>query len=476
MIHLLILLVVWPLLAVGQPFDPSWAHAFGGDGDEYIESLVPFGAGYAMGGMTSSAGDETDFYLAVINATGEFQWSRHYDVGDFDAATGLAATSDGGFLLCGYSLNVVEFATDLVLVKTTSNGDTTWTLHHHAADTNFVAYDCGERAGGYWAVGEAETVNNSIGVIWLFSASGEIVGQSSFTDGQFSNFTCGLRTGPGDFVVAGTVRDSLGAETEVWILKLAEGAGAYWSRRIAHPGNDFVLSVTQTYDGSFVFAGLSDGDEPAGNQFGGRVSAFGDILWTAGYGEEGHEEHGHAVTERSNGHLLFVGHGHSHDQDNTDFHFVDTNPDGQGPVQQTFDYGENEVGTAILAVPDAGFIIAGYTFGDTEDSQGLIARFDPSTAAPDPAVLAPVRITLRGNFPNPFNASTSIQFELSRISPVTLTVRDIFGRATAILVDELLPAGTYTVPYSGEHASSGVYFLELQAGNVRQVSKMIVLK
>jgi hypothetical protein len=80
------------------------------------------------------------------------------------------------------------------------------------------------------------------------------------------------------------------------------------------------------------------------------------------------------------------------------------------------------------------------------------------------------------NFPNPFNPSTRIQYQVSSITYVTLKVYDILGNEVATLVNEEKPAGEYDVQFDGMGLSSGVYFYQLTAGNFIQTKKMILIK
>lgn len=65
-------------------------------------------------------------------------------------------------------------------------------------------------------------------------------------------------------------------------------------------------------------------------------------------------------------------------------------------------------------------------------------------------------------FPNPFNASSRIEFALERASNVELAVFDIQGRLVRTLVSEIKARGTYTVLFDAEALTSGIYFLRMQ--------------
>lgn len=88
----------------------------------------------------------------------------------------------------------------------------------------------------------------------------------------------------------------------------------------------------------------------------------------------------------------------------------------------------------------------------------------------------PINFSLDQNYPNPFNPSTVINYHLPLSSHVTLKIYDELGREVRTLVDEVKPAGSYTVKFNSNSLSSGVYFCRLQAGNYNETKKLMLLK
>jgi uncharacterized protein (DUF1330 family) len=79
------------------------------------------------------------------------------------------------------------------------------------------------------------------------------------------------------------------------------------------------------------------------------------------------------------------------------------------------------------------------------------------------------------NFPNPFNPSTTISYEIPERNFVTLKVYDILGNEIAILVNQEKQVGKYKVEFTARDLSSGVYFYSLSTGNYFSTKKMILL-
>ncbi len=104
----------------------------------------------------------------------------------------------------------------------------------------------------------------------------------------------------------------------------------------------------------------------------------------------------------------------------------------------------------------------------------------PATGSGDLPLPSAVSI-LDQNFPNPFNPSTMIAFELEAAGRAKLDVFDAAGRFVKTLVDETLPAARHEVNWNGKDASgrsvaSGVYFYSITANGLRDTKKMILLR
>jgi hypothetical protein len=95
---------------------------------------------------------------------------------------------------------------------------------------------------------------------------------------------------------------------------------------------------------------------------------------------------------------------------------------------------------------------------------------------------------LYNNYPNPYNPSTKIKFEIPNTEFVSLKVYDVLGKEIATLVDEEKAAGKYEVQFNSHFGEvrnlpagrlslpSGIYFYTLKAGNFSETKKMILLK
>lgn len=88
----------------------------------------------------------------------------------------------------------------------------------------------------------------------------------------------------------------------------------------------------------------------------------------------------------------------------------------------------------------------------------------------------PQGVVLEPAFPNPFNATTQIRYRLAETARITLSVADLLGRRVATLADGLQAAGEHTTEWTADGLATGVYFLQLEAGNVRTARKILYMK
>ena len=104
-----------------------------------------------------------------------------------------------------------------------------------------------------------------------------------------------------------------------------------------------------------------------------------------------------------------------------------------------------------------------------------VLEADPGTGVENEAIL-PTTNFLAQNFPNPFNPSTTISFNLLSAGQVNLTVYDMLGREVAVLVNDMLNAGTHNVNFDASKLTSGVYMYKLTSGSFQQTRKMMLVK
>jgi enterochelin esterase-like enzyme len=106
----------------------------------------------------------------------------------------------------------------------------------------------------------------------------------------------------------------------------------------------------------------------------------------------------------------------------------------------------------------------------------LIQFFPGPVNIDSPIPSLPTSVELLGNYPNPFNPSTTIRFTLPSSSHATVSVFDLTGRLVTKLADEVFTAGEHALEFDGSGLSSGIYFARLQMGEVGVTKKMVMVK
>lgn len=105
----------------------------------------------------------------------------------------------------------------------------------------------------------------------------------------------------------------------------------------------------------------------------------------------------------------------------------------------------------------------------------------PSAGVDEPAGAPTAASRLIGNRPNPFNPSTAVHFDLGQAGTASLKIYDVRGRLVRTLVNAPVGAGRHQVTWDGRNdagrpVASGVYLLEMSAGDYRGKHKMILAR
>jgi hypothetical protein len=99
-----------------------------------------------------------------------------------------------------------------------------------------------------------------------------------------------------------------------------------------------------------------------------------------------------------------------------------------------------------------------------------------ATAVGQTPNFAPEKFTLNPAYPNPFNPTTTISFDLPQAEQMTLNIYNVAGQFVRQLVNERLTPGKHTVVFDGSRLPSGMYFYRLNASNFTATRKMLLVK
>lgn len=111
-----------------------------------------------------------------------------------------------------------------------------------------------------------------------------------------------------------------------------------------------------------------------------------------------------------------------------------------------------------------------------EDTNVLLQINVEDSGVEDEMAAVPTAYALHQNFPNPFNPSTEIKFDLVNNQHVKVSVFNMLGQEVAKVVDAPMQAGFHTVSFDGSKLASGVYFYRIDAGDFHAMKKMVLVK
>ncbi|MCL5020338.1 MAG: T9SS type A sorting domain-containing protein [Bacteroidetes bacterium] len=117
-----------------------------------------------------------------------------------------------------------------------------------------------------------------------------------------------------------------------------------------------------------------------------------------------------------------------------------------------------------------------YTTWKSQEASETQAIYNTITSVKRVGNDVPQSYSLDQNYPNPFNPTTEICYTVPKNGFVTLKVYNVLGQEVATLFSGVAHAGTYEASFDGSRYSSGVYFYRLEAGNVKFVKKMVLMK
>jgi hypothetical protein len=136
---------------------------------------------------------------------------------------------------------------------------------------------------------------------------------------------------------------------------------------------------------------------------------------------------------------------------------------------------DNQMGAADDANPTGavtGLLSVSKSAGSTTAADVSVQQLIEEDAATE----MPTQYELYNAYPNPFNPSTTIKFDLPEASKIRLAVYDMLGREVAVLADGERPAGQYSVRFDAAKLSSGIYICRLQSDHFTQTKKLMLMK
>ncbi|MBL7942421.1 MAG: hypothetical protein JNM00_06630, partial [Flavobacteriales bacterium] len=147
------------LVKTNDEGDTLWTRTYDFGNLDYGNALqMTNDGGFIIAGRTfTGTVNYDDVLLMKVGADGSFEWAKAYGGGEQDQANAVRQTSDGGFIVAGYTTSYGAGLPDIYLVKTSANGDLEWTKTYGGTVTD-EAYDVWQNEdGGYIVAGSVRS-------------------------------------------------------------------------------------------------------------------------------------------------------------------------------------------------------------------------------------------------------------------------------------------------------------------------------
>ena len=318
---------------------------------------------------------------------GGYDWSRTYGGHFQDNCFSLVNTSDGGFLIGGWTDSNLQnssyswFIENFFLLKTDKNGDQEWYRIYGNNYSRMGSYACEAPGGGYVLAGSLGEYlgENNADFIGLFKvdAGGRLVWEKRYRTG-FKGWVKSFEAAPDGYILAGTDNCS------VFLIKFDVDGNLAWDRSCDVSELDAGRALP-TRDGGFVLAGGTFFDK-AGKMFLMKTDTGGNATWLKYYGD-GYTDGASVIEDRAGGFVIAGSRGTGSVGPFTiykgyDVYVVRTDPDGNVLWEQTYDVSpDGGYANAIAQMDDGGYAVTGCAVRTQSglyviDSDAFLLRLD----------------------------------------------------------------------------------------------------
>jgi len=363
-------------LAQGAPSE-VWNKTFGDTNDDVGESVQQTtDGGYIIAGYTASYGAGSfDVWLIKTDSSGNEIWDKTFGGISSDEGRSVQQTTDGGYIIAGWTYSYGAGGADVWLIKTDSSGNEVWNKTFGGTDTdNDRAYSVQQTTdGGYIIAGW--TGSYFFFHVWLIKtdSSGNEVWNKTFSGGNGDNAYSVQQTTDGGYIIAGW---GVSYDCDVWLIKTDSSGNEIWDKTFGGTTrSDVAYSVQQTTDGGYIIAGYTASYGAGSYDFWLiKADSSGNEVWNKTFGG-GDFDGGYSVQQTTDGGYIIAGLTISYGADSADVWLIKTDSSGNEVWNKTFGgTSSNDLGYSVQQTTDGGYIIAGYTdsYGAGSDDVWLI--------------------------------------------------------------------------------------------------------
>ena len=214
---------VW-LIKTDSQGTEEWNKTFGGSNDDQGYSLqLTTDGGYIITGRTYVIGvvSNSDIWLIKTDSNGDQEWNKTFGGSDNDDGKSVQQTSDGGYIITGFTKSFGNGGMDVYLIKTDSNGNEEWNKTFGGSSNDMSRSIKKTDDGGYIITGYTKSYGNGKGDIWLIKtdSNGNEEWNKTFGGSDVDGGTDVQKTDDGGYIITGYTTSFGNGKHDVWLIK-----------------------------------------------------------------------------------------------------------------------------------------------------------------------------------------------------------------------------------------------------------------
>jgi hypothetical protein len=349
---------------LNNPPEEEWNRTYGGPYDDWGSSVEQTkDGGYIIVGGTRSYGPgNNDVWLIRTDSNGNELWNRTYGCsGADDAGFSLQQTTDGGYIITGYT-QCSGWGYEVLLIKTDSNGNETWTKTYGNKALGLSVQQTNDE--GYIITGYsyADYINQNQVFLIKTNSTGNMEWQNMY-GGIGNDYGRSLdQTSDGGYIITGETESYGQGKKDLWLIKTNSTGAEQWSRTFGDSSDDVGLSVKQTIDEGYILVGYSGSFGPGFlDVWLIKTDSFGNENWSRTFGGDSADESGQSVIQTDENGYIIIGWTKSYGAGDYDVWLIKTSEDGNMRWSRTFGGEDRDIGHSVQVTSDGGYIISGET-------------------------------------------------------------------------------------------------------------------
>ncbi len=361
----------------------TWLKTYGGTNEDFAYSISQTSdGGYIVAGYTNSYGSfYYDFLILKLDSSGNVVWSKTYGGTNYDGAYSISQTSDGGYIVAGYTLSYGSGNSDFLILKLDSSGNRQWSKTYGRSNIDFAQSISQTSDGGYIVAGNTWSYGSGSSdfLILKLDSSGNRQWSRTYGGSNYDFAYSISQTSDGGYIVAGYTRSYGSGYYDFLILKLDSSGNRQWSRTYGGSNHDIAQSISQTSDGGYIVAGYTQSYGSGGSDFLIlKLDSSGNVVWSKTYGGS-NDDVPYSISQTSDGGYIVAGSTWSYGSGNNDFLILKLDSSGNVVWSKTYGGSNDDVPYSISQTSDGGYIVTGYTdsYGSVY-SDFLILKLDSS--------------------------------------------------------------------------------------------------